>query len=246
MKRTAWLLMIVCLVAASAAEAQEQPPTLTLGVHRDFGFQASGRIQGAFSLTVEGSDDLVEVEYLIDGEVVGVVTEAPFRWRFNTGDYSLATHVLAAVATTTSGERIGVPGRSFEFVTADEGWQFAGKIALPILGLVIVFTLVGTIGPLLGGKKKTFRRGEYGVQGGAICPRCGLPFSRHLLALNMVLGKLERCPHCGKWSIVRRATPAELQAAEARLVEDSQQGAFAPEDEADRLRRQIEESRFEE
>jgi hypothetical protein len=62
----------------------------------------------------------------------------------------------------------------------------------------------------------------------------------------MLVGRLERCPHCGKWSMVRRATPQELEAAENRLAEDEGRGALVVDDEKERVRRMIDESRFEE
>lgn len=34
----------------------------------------------------------------------------------------------------------------------------------------------------------------------------------------MIVGKFDRCEHCGKWSITRRATPQELSAAEEALL----------------------------
>ena len=32
----------------------------------------------------------------------------------------------------------------------------------------------------------------------------------------MVIGKFERCPHCGKWQITRRASPLEIEWANER------------------------------
>lgn len=61
----------------------------------------------------------------------------------------------------------------------------------------------------------------------------------------MLFGKLERCPHCGKLAIVRRATPAELAAAEERLRADREKGIKdISEDEDESLQRALEESRF--
>ena len=61
-----------------------------------------------------------------------------------------------------------------------------------------------------------------------------------------MVGKLERCPHCGKWSIARRAMPAELAAAEERLMADNQAGQMAAgESEEEKLRRMLDDSRYE-
>ena len=61
----------------------------------------------------------------------------------------------------------------------------------------------------------------------------------------MLVGKLEHCPHCGKWAVVRKATAAELAAAEARWVADATRGTLELESEEDHLQRLIEESRYE-
>jgi hypothetical protein len=60
----------------------------------------------------------------------------------------------------------------------------------------------------------------------------------------LLVGKLQRCPHCGKWAIVRRASPPELEAAEARWSQEST-GTIETQSEEERLRGMIDESRFE-
>jgi hypothetical protein len=86
---------------------------------------------------------------------------------------------------------------------------------------------------------------NYGVAGGTVCPKCKRPFSRNLLSPNLVIGKLERCPHCGKWSLARRASTAQLAAAEAAELEMASEGEHAPSlSEEERLRRDLEDSRY--
>jgi hypothetical protein len=238
------LMILALAVVPAAAQTTDQPFELHLS--RDFGYGGGSHIQGLFTMGVDERGDVVRVEFLIDNLVVLTDTEAPFRYQFNTGSYALGPHTLAAVGYTTDGQELRTEERSYEFVTAEEGWQAAGRIVVPVIGLVILVSLAGTVGPVLLGRGKPHRRGEYGAEGGAVCPRCGFPFSRHLLSLNMLTGKLERCPHCGRWSIARRARPQELEAAEARLAAEESRGALAVDDEKERDRRMIDESRFEE
>jgi len=247
MKRCAVLLSLMILafaVVPAAAQVTEQPFELHLS--RDFGYGGGSHIQGLFTMGVDDRGDVVRVEFLIDNLVVLTDTERPFRYQFNTGAYALGPHTLAAVGYTADGRELRTQERRYEFVTAEEGWQAAGRIAIPVIGLVILVSLAGTVGPALVGRRKPHRRGEYGVEGGAVCPRCRFPFSRHLISPNMLVGKLERCPHCGKWSMVRRATPQELEAAENRLAEEEGRGALVVDDEKERVRRMIDESRYEE
>ena len=247
MKRCAVLLSLMILafaVVPAAAQVTEQPFELHLS--RDFGYGGGSHIQGLFTMGVDDRGDVVRVEFLIDNLVVLTDTERPFRYQFNTGAYALGPHTLAAVGYTADGRELRTQERRYEFVTAEEGWQAAGRFAIPVIGLVILVSLAGTVGPALVGRRKPHRRGEYGVEGGAVCPRCRFPFSRHLISPNMLVGKLERCPHCGKWSMVRRATPQELEAAENRLAEEEGRGALVVDDEKERVRRMIDESRYEE
>lgn len=246
--RRRWLVgLAVALLGLPKGQALAQATeALTLRVSKDFGFQAGNRVQGTISMWVEGAgEDIVQVTFLIDGQIVGVDREAPFRHQFHTGDYDLGAHLLTGVAQRADGVEIRAPEREVEFVTAEEGWRVGLQIGGPILGLVLLISILGTLGPVLLGRRTPFRLGEYGLAGGAVCRRCGLPFSRHSLAPNLLLGKLERCPHCGKWSIVRQASRAELEIAEARFSADAQKGALRADDEDERLRREIEDSRYE-
>jgi hypothetical protein len=63
-----------------------------------------------------------------------------------------------------------------------------------------------------------------------------------VLAPNLMFGKLERCPHCGRVGLARRAGADELTAAEARLTGEG--APPQPESEREQLRRQIEDSRY--
>lgn len=236
------LLLVLTTTFAASAQSQEG---LIIEFHRDFGYSAGGEIQGAFSLTADGPADLVRVDYYLDDDLLGSAEAPPFKISFNTGNFALGRHTFTAVGTTAGGGQVRSVSRTLEFVSAEAGWQTAGQIVLPILGLVVIIAILGTAAPMLVGRRTAFRLGEYGAAGGAVCGRCGMPFPRHFLSLNMVFGKLERCPHCGRWAIVPAASSAVLRQAEARWRADSQQGELKPENEADRLRDQIDESRYE-
>lgn len=238
------LALLLVLTTAFAASAQSEGG-LIIEFHRDFGYSAGGEIQGAFSLTAEGPADLVRVDYFLDDQPLGSAAAPPFKISFNTGAFALGRHTFTAVGRTAGGGQVRSAGRTLEFVSAEAGWQTAGQIVVPILGLVVVIAVLGTAAPMLFGRRTVFRLGEYGAAGGAVCGKCGMPFSRHFFSLNMVLGKLERCPHCGHWAIVPAASTSVLKQAEARWQADSQQGELRQESEADRVRQQIDESRYE-
>jgi len=124
-------------------------------------------------------------------------------------------------------------GKSYEtapisanFLTADQAQTDTKAILLPILGITAVAILISFgAQALMTRKSKTsavYQKVVYGALGGAVCKRCGKPFSRSILGINIVVGKLERCPHCGKWQITTRASTQTLAEAEAELEKQYQ------------------------
>lgn len=244
--RRARVLFFVGLLGLAVPAAAQGEGGLEIRFHRDFGYAGGSRIQGAFSLTAEGPEDLLRVDYYLDDTLLGTATSPPFKISFSTGDHALGSHTFVALGTTAAGVELRSTPRTLTFVSAEEGWQVAGKIMFPLLGVILVVMLLWTVVSSIFGRKAVFRLGEYGIAGGAVCPRCGMPFSRRFISPNLMFGKLERCPHCGKVAIVAAASASALRAAEARWRADSCQGALRPESERDRLREQIDESRYEE
>jgi hypothetical protein len=239
------LLMLTLLVPLRFASAQEETGSLTLHLRRDFGFSMGGKIQGSFTLSASGPTDLRSVDFMIDAAIVFHDADPPFEFKFHTSDYGLGVHTIQAVGSTASGASLQSEVLRFEFVSAEQGWKTVSVIIIPLFILIVVIGIAGVLTSSLSGRNKKFRLGEYGAAGGAVCSHCGLPFSRHVFSLNVFLGKLERCPHCGKWGLVRRATPAELSQAEARYQADRQKGRIEPKNEKTKRERLIEESRFE-
>ncbi len=237
--------LLASLLLTLPVSAQEEVETLVVKLNRDFGYGGfGGEIQGRFSLQVTAPEDLVYVAYYLDGELVFESTEPPFRWQFNTASFSPGRHRFSAVGHKADGTVLHA--REFErvFLTSEEAWRKTSQLLVPLLVIIGVVTAVGVGVSLLLGRKREHVPGVYGIAGGAICPRCGLPYSRHLLAPNMLVGKLERCPHCGKWAVVSAASAEQLAAAEARLAAKGQ-NAVKAHSEAEDLHQLLEESRFE-
>ena len=240
-------------LATGAAWAQDEE--LTLGVHRTFGYGAGSQIQGNFRLEASGPADLASVTFTLDGAELATDTEPPFETRFVTDDYATGWHELSATGTTAEGRTVTARTRRFEFVSSSQAFSMVGRIMLPLLAVVGVLLLVSVAGPMLaslrGRNQPPLPAGaprSYGMLGGTICPKCHRPFSRHWWGLNMLTGKLDRCDHCGKWSIVR-ALPREMldRAVAAELAnERARQPAAPPTSAADELTKALEESRWRE
>jgi len=248
-ERIITLVIVTMLLALPLASAAAQGTALTLRLTKQYGFNGfDGKIQGSFLLKAEGPQDLSKVSFYIDGELMGVDEQAPFEVQFSTGRYAPGLHTYSAEGRTSSGETVRAePIQAFSISEA-EAHQAVIKIVLPILLLTFGAVALSALVPLIGMRKGHTRPvGSYGPAGGAVCPRCAKPFSRHMFSPNLLAGKLERCPHCGKWAVVRRAGPAELAAAEERLRADNRSAPLDTEDErAQRLRQVIEDSKYEE
>ncbi len=216
-----------------------------------FGYGGGDQIQGSFRLELVEPPALKSVTFYIDEAEVGTVTEAPYQIDFSTDDYELGWHDLKAVGLTPADATLNSNVRRFEFVSAAQGWEAAGNIAIPLVtvvfGIIAVMFVVQLL-PSLRGQKQTLPLGaerKYGLKGGAICPKCHRPFSIHFFALNLPFAHVDRCDHCGKWSLVRSASRDQLLAAEQAELEMAKPDApIVEETKEEKLARQIAESRY--
>jgi hypothetical protein len=243
-------LLSLLLVYISVLPVQ-QDEQLQISLKRNWGYSSgTGKIQGTFTIRASGPQDLSSVVFYLDDQALGEVNEAPFELRFVTDDYPLGLHQFQATGTTAGGLELQSNLIQREFVLASEGWQAASNFIVPIVVIVLVAVGLAILVPVVftRGKKEQLPPGaprNYGVYGGSICPKCSRPFSRHIYGLNLGLHKYDRCPYCGKWSLVRRESKDILEAAEAAEIIAAGKGKFTPErSEEDALRQEIEDSRF--
>ena len=150
---------------------------------------------------------------------------------------------MSAEGNLKDGTVLGSNTVTKTFLSSDQAWSETQGIIVPLLIGVGVVSLIGIGGPVLLGRKKKFIPGSYGPAGGAVCPRCALPFSRSYMAPNLLVGKLVRCPHCGKFSILPRANSAHLQEAERRYEGEGSSQIIS--EGKDDIKKMIDESRFE-
>jgi hypothetical protein len=244
------LTLLLALAAPALAQSDEE---VRLRISKIFGYSSLGNnaFQGSMRLRIQGPETLAKVVYYIDGEVMGEANQDPFELTFNTGSYALGKHTLLALATTTDGRELRSNELNIEFVTPEEGLSVAGRIAIPIAVVALVASLIGVLGPALMGRGKFLEMApgterNYGYAGGAICPRCSRPFPVRALAPNLGPGlKFDRCPFCGKVGVMRRRSLQELRRAEqAELEEARRSGAVPTETEEEKLRRELDNSRY--
>ncbi len=240
------LTLTLCMLAVSTAFAQGE--TITLELPREFGSSlGTGDIQGLFSMRVTGPDNLVRPEFYIDDTMIGEDTGSLLGIQFGTDDYPLGVHDLYAIGYTSEGQELPSRALTGNFVSPGEDRGAASNIILPVAVILLVVTLA-VIVPAIAtrGKLEQLPLGaerDYGFRGGAICPKCHRPFSMHLWGLSLGLGRFDRCPYCGKWSIVSSQNLIKLR--EAEMAELTWAKAEAPHiSKKDTLRKEIEDSKY--
>ena len=247
MKMKKWLkillVMAVLLIPVTAFAAQDET-RLQLGLIRNFGYGGLGKIQGNFTLKISNPPaGLSEVRFYLDGELLETVDTEPFNFKFHTSTFDNGEREMLAEGTLADGTILESNHISKVFLSSDQAWGETQQLIVPILIGTAVLTLLGVGVPMLASKNKNFMLGKYGPAGGVVCPRCELPFSRSAFSPNLLVGKLVRCPHCGKASILPRASSASLQEAESRYTRKDEPGVIRPGKED--LQKQLDDSRFE-
>lgn len=244
------ILTIICLLGGVFIAAAQAETPIALGLRRNFGYSSgSGDVQGNFTLKATPNQAVERVVFYLDEQVMGEAASEPYELRFVTDNYPAGVHNLSAKGYTASGQELDSNVIRVNFVTAEASRKSMYTILGITFGAVILVSVISwAIPTLLGRKAKPVPLGaqrNYGVMGGSICPRCLRPFPRSLMGFNMLVGRLERCPHCGKWSIVQRASLEALRAAEqAELAQAGEEVAAPSLSEEERLRKELDDSRY--
>jgi hypothetical protein len=223
-----------------------------LNVHKNNGFNNGSQIRGSFTISVIPEDNIQSVTFLIDQQEMKVISASPFSFNFNTTDYATGSHTLSATIQTLDGKTVDTPVETFEFVTAEQETAFMKDIFVPILGSIALIVVIVIGSQFLLPRNKalsTLPLGatrNYGLLGGAICPKCHRPFPLSLLRINLGFNStITRCPFCGKWGVVHRYSLGDLRAAEAAELADAQPDhPIQEKTEEEKLREKLDESRY--
>ena len=239
------ITILVSLTFISVVSAQSEELNLILS--RDFGYGGfNGDIQGTFSVKASGPANLERVQFFLDDTLLGEDTEAPFAIQFVTDNYPTGEHIFRAVGYTADGKQITSITISAVFVSKGEGLSAGLKLIVPILVVVfgsIAITALSAMINVRKGKKLPAGAPRSYTFGGGICPKCKRPFGFPLLSLKMIVGRLMPCPHCGKWSIMKRASISDLHAAEVAEL-DKVENQFFKHSEEEKSRKELDDSRY--
>ena len=236
------LLISFLAVGPALAQSEAEEQTVRLRLSRDFGSSLGGQIAGRFSYRVDAPDEIVRVEFLLDEQVIGEATERPFRFQFRTETYPQGVHTLQAIGYTAEGTAVASNLITREFVSG----QSSNRILLFVtvgITLAVLASILITNWLSQRGYQKSDKPDYVGPYGGTVCPKCGKPFAIRLWALNLGLHKFDRCPHCGKWCVVRWQPTDVLEAAAKKTEETAV--VPPPADSPETLRKRLDDSKFE-
>ncbi len=221
MKKGIFMLLALAMIfvlSYSAVLAQDSP--YTLRIVRDWGYSNGADINGRMSLSLKGDQDQIQqVTFFIDGEVMASVAAAPFKYQFDTNNFEPGLHRLTAEVKTSTGETYTTNGLVSNFLEKSAANQSTLRILLLVGGIALASIAIQFFMQKNANKNTKYDengRVQYGVWGGAVCPSCGQPFKRSFLGINLVGVRLERCPHCGKLVATQRASPLEIERANQR------------------------------
>ncbi|KAA3660015.1 MAG: hypothetical protein DWQ04_20680 [Chloroflexi bacterium] len=234
-----FLIFVAILFTATAVFAQENQ--LSLRLNRDFGSSFGTQMRGTFSFRVDGPATLQRVEFFIDDVLIGEDNETPYRFQFRTSNFEIGPHTMKAVGYTNDGQALISNQIQRQFISASKSTNTALMIIVPILVLSLGGGLI-TSWIANRGRRKSGKPVVDGPLGGTFCPKCGEPYAIHLWSLRLITVRADRCPHCGKWGIVHRANPDDLNAALDEM-ETAVSPTLQPNPD-DNLKQSLDDSRF--
>lgn len=133
-------ICLISVVLALSTGGALAAPTVSLSWYKNNGYGWGNDIGGEWTITADVSSDVTHVEFYVDDALVHNVTEAPFKWAFNTADYSNGEHTIIAIAYNDTGEMATVQvDRNFvEYSAADTLWLIAGIVAAVMVIMLAV------------------------------------------------------------------------------------------------------------
>jgi hypothetical protein len=124
---------------------------LSLSWYKDNGYGMGNDIGGYFTVNTNVSPDVLYVEFYIDNELQLNDTDTPFSWSFNTGNYTLGTHAVKAIAYDAMGvTATAVAERNFV--------EYSTNFLIIIIVIVVVVLAVSLVAALVWAKKKEAKR----------------------------------------------------------------------------------------
>ena len=150
-------IITILLLTVSTTTAMAESESLQLSVSRTWGYAGFNHdIQGHFTLSVRGPEDLQRVQFLLDGEVVLEKSEPPFQFKLNTDDYENGVHTLSAAGILSDGTRISSTQFTREFVP-HPNLPLLGGLGVGLIILLVIIVIFDAVLKVIGAWKAARR-----------------------------------------------------------------------------------------
>ena len=131
------------------------------------------------------------------------------------------------------------------FIQQEEGRDRTLYVVLIIVGFSLAGRLISSW-IANRSRQQSGRPPIHGPLGGTICPNCKKPYALHLWSIKLLFSRIDRCPHCGAWKVVKRYPPNVLEASSEAMRaiqkgEATSSSSLSPEEQ---LRKKLDDSRF--
>lgn len=135
-------ICLISVVLALSTGVALAAPSVSLGWYKNNGYGWGNDIGGEWTITAEVSSDVTHVEFYVDDALVQNATDAPFKWAFNTAEYSNGEHTISVIAYDDAWEMATTQAdRNFvEYSAADTLWLIVG-IVVAVMGLMLVVAI---------------------------------------------------------------------------------------------------------
>lgn len=135
-------ILIGCLGFGMFFDFTIADPTLTLKLKRNVGTDMGDnlRIEGDWTITGTGSNDIVRMDLLFNDNITAQSTNNSLSFRFNTRDHPIGTTNITLIGYLSNGSSIQTT-EIREFMDPEETDRFL-YITLSITGIIVVLSIV--------------------------------------------------------------------------------------------------------
>jgi hypothetical protein len=136
-------ICVVSVVLALSTSVTLAAPSVSLSWYKNNGYSDFGNsIGGEWTITAEVSSDVTRVEFYVDDALQQNVTSAPFKWAFNTADFSLGDHNIKAIAYDSAGNTATAQAdRKFVEYSAEDTLLIIIVVVVTVMVIILIAAL---------------------------------------------------------------------------------------------------------
>jgi hypothetical protein len=130
-------------------------PTMSVDFYKNNGYGSGSDMNGEWTLNSTVSQDVGYVEFYLDNQLQLNDTAKPFRWNFNTGNYSEGQHTIKVVAYDSAGETA-----TEEIQRNFVGFPLTFMVSIIVLVVVVLIVSLGFVFYKARKKEKEYQKNK--------------------------------------------------------------------------------------